>query len=620
MTKTHVGLRMLAGTLLCLGISTAATAQNAQDRAASATKRVDGNFIRANAAQKQTPDWPSVGLDYSESRFSKLDQVNAGNVKDLGLVWSYNLESTRGVEATPLVVDGVMYVTASWSVVHADRRAHRQEAVDFRSAGRQVARATRAAATWSTAAWPSTRARCTWRPSTAGSSRWTPPPARRSGRRTRSNGQKRQLHHHRRAARVQGQGDHRQRRRRVRRARLRHRLRRRDGRTAVALVHGAGRSDASPSRTHRWPRPPRPGTRRASTGRSAAAARRGTAIAYDPELNLMYVGTGNGSPWCAQARSPKGGDNLYLASIVALDPDTGKYVWHYQETPGDNWDYTSTQPMILADLKIGGKRAQGAAAGAEERLLLRHRPHQRQVHLGEELRRSELGHRLRQERPARSEMRRAARDGPSRSDAIPGPFGAHNWHPMSFNPQTGPGLPAGAARADQPDGRQGLDVQRRRARPPARAAWAGTWPSSRTSSRPRASPSAASSRGTRSRRRKPGASEHVSPWNGGTLTTAGNLVFQGTADGRLLAYNARTGDKLWETPDRHRRGGGALAPTWSTASSTCRSRSAGAACTAWRSAPPSGRGRARSTPSRWAARRNDAGLRAVPHGQAGRRA
>lgn len=117
MTKTNPGLWMLAGALLCLNASTA-TAQSAQERAAAATQKVDGNFIRANAAQK-TPDWPSVGLDYAESRFSKLDQVNAGNVKQLGLVWSYDLESTRGVEATPLVVDGIMYVTASWSVVHA---------------------------------------------------------------------------------------------------------------------------------------------------------------------------------------------------------------------------------------------------------------------------------------------------------------------------------------------------------------------------------------------------------------------------------------------------------------------------------------------------------------------
>ena len=141
-------------------------------------------------------------------------------------------------------------------------------------------------------------------------------------------------------------------------------------------------------------------------------------MTFDPELNLMYVGTGNGSPWARSKRSPAGGDNLYLASIVALNPDTGKYVWHYQETPGDNWDYTSTQPMILADLTIDGTRAQGHPARAEERLLLRHRPHQRQVHLGQELRRRELGHRLRHRTAGRSRRPRRARR-TSRATASP---------------------------------------------------------------------------------------------------------------------------------------------------------------------------------------------------------
>ena len=78
-------------------------------------------------------------------------------------------------------------------------------------------------------------------------------------------------------------------------------------------------------------------------------------IAYDPEADLVYVGTGNGSPWSQNHRSPGGGDNLYLSSIVALKADTGEYVWHYQTTPGDNWDYNAAQPMILADLTIGGQ-------------------------------------------------------------------------------------------------------------------------------------------------------------------------------------------------------------------------------------------------------------------------
>ena len=78
-------------------------------------------------------------------------------------------------------------------------------------------------------------------------------------------------------------------------------------------------------------------------------------MAYDPELDLLYIGVGNGSPWVRYIRSPGGGDNLFLSSIVALKPDTGEYVWHYQTTPGDSWDYTATQHMILADLEINKK-------------------------------------------------------------------------------------------------------------------------------------------------------------------------------------------------------------------------------------------------------------------------
>jgi quinohemoprotein ethanol dehydrogenase len=78
-------------------------------------------------------------------------------------------------------------------------------------------------------------------------------------------------------------------------------------------------------------------------------------LAYDPDLDLLYVGTGNGSPWNQRLRSPGGGDNLYLSSILALRPDTGELVWHYQTTPGDMWDYTATQHMILADLTVDGR-------------------------------------------------------------------------------------------------------------------------------------------------------------------------------------------------------------------------------------------------------------------------
>ena len=92
-------------------------AKGSPEHIKAAVAKVDGRFIRANAATGR--DWPSYGLDYAETRHSRLAKITTDNVKDLGLVWSYDLESTRGVEATPVVVDGVMYVTASWSIVHA---------------------------------------------------------------------------------------------------------------------------------------------------------------------------------------------------------------------------------------------------------------------------------------------------------------------------------------------------------------------------------------------------------------------------------------------------------------------------------------------------------------------
>ena len=112
---------LASGMILSLAMATAALAaepaKGTAEHIKAVTARVDGRSIQANA--RSTADWPTHGLDYAETRHSKLTQITADNVKNLGLVWSYNLESTRGVEATPLVVDGIMYVTASWSVVHA---------------------------------------------------------------------------------------------------------------------------------------------------------------------------------------------------------------------------------------------------------------------------------------------------------------------------------------------------------------------------------------------------------------------------------------------------------------------------------------------------------------------
>src|SRR6059058_6346524 len=124
-TSPHIGRPAhLAGTLLTIGLglalstgSVVAQTKGSPEHIKAVTSAVDSASIKANTATSK--DWPTIGLDYAETRFSKLNQINTDNVKNLGLMWSYSLDSSRGVEATPVVVDGIMYQTASWSVVHA---------------------------------------------------------------------------------------------------------------------------------------------------------------------------------------------------------------------------------------------------------------------------------------------------------------------------------------------------------------------------------------------------------------------------------------------------------------------------------------------------------------------
>ena len=115
------------------------------------------------------------------------------------------------------------------------------------------------------------------------------------------------------------------------------------------------------------------------------------AITYDPVTDLVYIGTGNGSPWSHQARSDGKGDNLFLSSIVALKPDTGEYVWHYQTTPGDSWDYTAVQQIMTADLTINGEKRHVVMQAPEERLLLRARCGHGQADLRRKICGRELG-------------------------------------------------------------------------------------------------------------------------------------------------------------------------------------------------------------------------------------
>jgi PQQ-dependent dehydrogenase (methanol/ethanol family) len=263
-------------------------------------------------------------------------------------------------------------------------------------------------------------------------------------------------------------------------------------------------------------------------------------MAYDAVLDLLYIGTGNGAPWNREERSPGGGDNLYLSSIVALRGATGEYVWHYQTTPGDDWDYTATQPMMLLDLNIRGR----------QRATLVQAPKNGFFYVvdritGEFISAQAYADALTWATGVDQETGRPmetpeARYGQTGRGAYlaPGPTGAHNWRPMSFNPGTGlVYLPT-----------QNNNFYYERA--PVvyrRGQWnTGTGRGSAGVPRPEITGDRALIKGW-------DPAENREVWrfpsqggNGGSMSTGGNLVFWGTGD-RMVALDARSGALLWET-------------------------------------------------------------------------
>ena len=539
------GLTSLAASVLGVAAMSLLGAPALAKDGAAPAHRVDAAFVHANATGK-TPDWPSVGLDYAETRFSKLDQINAGNAKDLGLVWSYDLESTRGIEATPLVVDGVMYVSASWSVVHAiDARTGKRlwtfdPEVDKGAVGMKGCcdAVNRGVALWKgkvyvgvydgrLIALDAATGKVVWEKNTfegqKGSYTITGAPRVYKGKVLIGNG----------GAEYGVRGY----------------ITAYDAETGVQkwrwyTVPGDPakpyENEAMKAAAKTWD----------PAGRYWEHGGGGTVwdtMAFDPDLDTLYIGTGNASPWSAAERSPAGGDNLYVASIVALDPDTGEYRWHYQQTPGDNWDFTSTQPMILADLKMDGK----------PRKVILHAPKngfffvidrtngkfisaQNFVPVNWASGYDKNGRPI--ETPDARVVDRAR-------EIYPSAYGARNWHSMSFNPTTGLAyMPAQnvplnmLANMDWKNN----DKAKNLGEPHSTLGWntamffAADPPQGKPFGRLIAWDPVA--------QKEKWVVEHVSPWNGGTLTTAGNLVFQGTADARFVAYDARDGKKLWEVP------------------------------------------------------------------------
>jgi mono/diheme cytochrome c family protein len=273
-------------------------------------------------------------------------------------------------------------------------------------------------------------------------------------------------------------------------------------------------------------------------------------MVFDPELEMLYIGVGNGSPWNQAVRSPEGGDNLFLSSILALDPDTGDYLWHYQTTPGDTWDFTATQHIMLADLEIGGETRKVLMQAPKNGFfyvidrqtgeLISAQPYTSPITWATHVD-MESG------RPVEAAD---ARKFDGKNISLPSNAGAHNWPAMSYNPETGlvyiPTMIFPVAFLEPTEDKDRL---------PGQGYWnvgfdrMGNAPPKI----PEAELAAAIDRDFSGRiiawdpvnAEIRWAQEPGRPNVGGTLSTAGGLVFHGGKGTHVVATDAKSGQDLW---------------------------------------------------------------------------
>jgi quinohemoprotein ethanol dehydrogenase len=494
-------------------------------------------------ADAEPGNWLAHGRDYQEQRFSPLAQINAANVEALGLAWYWNTGTRRGLQSTPIVVDGVMFNTASWSTVFAHDARTGELLWHFDP---QVPKAwgryaccdvvNRGPAVWRGKVFVGALdGRLIALDAGTGDVVWevlTIDPAQPYT----ITGAPRVLND----LVIIGNGG------------------------AEYGVRGYVTAYDVETGEQRWrfftvPGDPSLPFEAPHLERAAATWSGDTwwqvggggtvwdSMAFDPELNLLYLGVGNGSPWSRHVRSPGGGDNLYLASIVAIDPDDGRLVWYYQTTPGDGWDYTATQHMILADVEIEGRERQVLMQAPKNGFFYVLDRATGELISAEPYVDVTWASRIDMETGRPVENPNADyRDGPRL--LRPSPYGGHNWHPMSYSRDTGLvyipaldipflygqddsfellrdawnlGIDTGLTIPPKdPDEMIGL-MQEVKGH---LSAWDPV------------------------RQEEAWRVQHGTSWNGGVLSTAGNLVFQGRADGYFAAYAADSGALLWEYP------------------------------------------------------------------------
>ncbi len=502
----------------------------------SVTKAVDN--LRLLKADETPGDWLSYGRNYEETRFSDIDKINKSNVNQLGLVWSSNLETKRGIESTPLVVDGIMYVTGPWSIVYAiDARSGKLIWKYDPKVPKEIGKkaccdvVNRGVALYKGMVYLGTLdGRLIAIDAALGQPKWEILTVDTTYSYTIT-GAPRVVNE----KVIIGNGG------------------------AEYGVRGYVTAYDAITGEQEWRfytvpgDPSKPFEPKAMedaaktwTGDWWKYGGGGTvwdAMAYDPELNQLYIGVGNGAPWNRLHRSPDGGDNLYLSSIVALNPNDGHLIWHYQTTPGDTWDYTATQHLLLADLTMDGEvrkvimqapkngffyvidRTNGKLISAENYVYVNWATHIDK----------KTG------RPVETSFSRyAIRD----AEIFPSFFGGHSWQPMAFNPNTGlvyiPALEVShtfghdsswvfkpnewnVAIGRNPDKEAVRDTLAPRPIPQGKLI---AWDPVEQSEVWRV--------------------QYESAWNGGVLATGSGLVFQGTAEGMFSAYDAEDGALLWE--------------------------------------------------------------------------
>lgn len=496
---------------------------------------------RLLGANSDNANWITYGRTYDEQRFSPLADINERNVNELALTWYADLDTARGQEATPIVINGKIYITTAWSKVKSYDAITGKLLWEYdpKVPGETGVKAccdvvNRGLAAWGDKLFLGTLdGRLVAIDRETGKEVWSKVTVDQSLPYTITG-----------APRVI------------------------DGKVIIGNggaemgVRGyvtAYDADDGEQLWRFYTVPGKPGDpdepeylKKAATtwnGEWWAQGGGGTvwdAMAYDPELDLLYIGVGNGSPWNQAYRSPGGGDNLYLSSIVALRPKTGEYVWHYQTTPGETWDYTATQHIILANLAIDGKPRKVLMQAPKNGFLYVIDRETGKFISANNFVPVNWARGFNQEtgRPIENPAARIDQTGIP-YNVTPGPLGAHNWHPMAYDPgnrlvfipaneTTFPYIP-------QPNWKkaaQGFNVGFDFA--------AGAMPADRGAR----SLAAAITRGALVawdpvEQKEKWRVKFNGPWNGGVLATAGGLVFQGNATSEFAAYSAKEGKKLW---------------------------------------------------------------------------